>query len=131
MPEPFSIDNGLMTPTLKLRRHLIVKANQSLLDSLYSSRQVTAGPGPRTTTPPPGKGAALRQIPIRSGPALLPLLAAQREWASGTLSPYPTATIRRLTGQSSLPWNWRHYFLGSPHTALAINMWHMSTPHTQ
>ena len=25
MPAPFSIDNGLMTPTLKLRRHLIVK----------------------------------------------------------------------------------------------------------
>ena len=37
MPEAFSVDNGLMTPTLKLRRHLIVKANQSLLDSLYSA----------------------------------------------------------------------------------------------
>ena len=37
MPESFSVDNGLMTPTLKLRRHLIVKANQSLLDSLYSA----------------------------------------------------------------------------------------------
>ena len=35
LPESFSVDNGLMTPTLKLRRHLIVKANQSLLDSLY------------------------------------------------------------------------------------------------
>ena len=37
MPEPFSVDNGLMTPTLKLRRHLIVKANQELLDSLYGA----------------------------------------------------------------------------------------------
>ena len=37
MPEAFSVDNGLMTPTLKLRRHLIVKTNQSLLDSLYSA----------------------------------------------------------------------------------------------
>ena len=37
MPEPFSVDNGLMTPTLKLRRHLIVKANQALLESLYGS----------------------------------------------------------------------------------------------
>ena len=37
MPEPFSVDNGMMTPTLKLRRHLIVKANQALLESLYGS----------------------------------------------------------------------------------------------
>jgi long-chain acyl-CoA synthetase len=37
MPEPFSVDNGLMTPTLKLRRHLIVKANQGLLDNLYGA----------------------------------------------------------------------------------------------
>jgi long-chain acyl-CoA synthetase len=35
MPEPFSVDNGLMTPTLKLRRHLIVNAYQPLLESLY------------------------------------------------------------------------------------------------
>ena len=35
MPEAFSVANGLMTPTLKLRRHLIVKANQGLLDGLY------------------------------------------------------------------------------------------------
>ncbi len=37
MPEPFSIDNGLMTPTLKLRRHLIVKANRELLEGLYGA----------------------------------------------------------------------------------------------
>lgn len=35
MSQPFSIDNGLMTPTLKLRRHLIVRTYADLLDSLY------------------------------------------------------------------------------------------------
>ena len=38
MPEPFSVDNGLMTPTLKLRRHLIVKAYRELLEGLYGSK---------------------------------------------------------------------------------------------
>jgi long-chain acyl-CoA synthetase len=37
MPEPFSIENGLLTPTMKLRRHLIVKACRELLDGLYAS----------------------------------------------------------------------------------------------
>ncbi len=35
MAEPFSIENGLMTPTLKLRRHLIVDTHQELIESLY------------------------------------------------------------------------------------------------
>ena len=35
MAEPFSVENGFMTPTLKLRRHLIVKANQELIERLY------------------------------------------------------------------------------------------------
>jgi long-chain acyl-CoA synthetase len=37
MAEPFSVENGLMTPTLKLRRHLIVSAFRDLLESLYGS----------------------------------------------------------------------------------------------
>jgi long-chain acyl-CoA synthetase len=37
MPDPFSIENGMLTPTLKLRRPLIIKAHQELLESLYSS----------------------------------------------------------------------------------------------
>ena len=37
MPEPFSIENGLMTPTLKLRRHLIVKAYRDLIEGLYGA----------------------------------------------------------------------------------------------
>jgi long-chain acyl-CoA synthetase len=36
MPEPFSIENGLMTPTLKLRRGLIVDAHRDLLEGLYA-----------------------------------------------------------------------------------------------
>ncbi|MDX9859529.1 MAG: AMP-dependent synthetase/ligase [Rhodospirillales bacterium] len=34
-PEPFSIDNGQITPTLKLRRHKIVEAYGDALDALY------------------------------------------------------------------------------------------------
>ncbi|MEK0085448.1 AMP-dependent synthetase/ligase [Benzoatithermus flavus] len=37
MPDPFSIENGLLTPTLKLRRHLIIKQHKDLLESLYGS----------------------------------------------------------------------------------------------
>lgn len=37
MPEAFSVDNGLMTPTLKLRRHLIVAAYRDLLEGLYGA----------------------------------------------------------------------------------------------
>ena len=35
MPEAFSVENGFMTPTLKLRRHLIVQAYKELLEGLY------------------------------------------------------------------------------------------------
>jgi long-chain acyl-CoA synthetase len=35
MPESFSVENGFMTPTLKLRRHLIIKAHQALIEGLY------------------------------------------------------------------------------------------------
>ncbi|MFO1074103.1 MAG: long-chain fatty acid--CoA ligase [Geminicoccaceae bacterium] len=42
MAEPFSIDNGLMTPTLKLRRHLIVRQYRDLLEGLYAASKVAA-----------------------------------------------------------------------------------------
>jgi long-chain acyl-CoA synthetase len=35
MPEPFSIENGLMTPTLKLKRQVIYRAHRELFESLY------------------------------------------------------------------------------------------------
>jgi long-chain acyl-CoA synthetase len=38
MPEPFTVENGLMTPTLKLRRHLIVRAYRELLEGLYGGK---------------------------------------------------------------------------------------------
>ena len=38
MAEPFTVENGLMTPTLKLRRHLIVRAYRGVLEGLYGSR---------------------------------------------------------------------------------------------
>src|SRR4051794_7489872 len=37
MPEAFSIENGLMTPTMKLRRHLIYRAYKDLIEGLYTS----------------------------------------------------------------------------------------------
>jgi long-chain acyl-CoA synthetase len=37
MTEPFSVDNGLMTPTLKLRRPHITERHGDLLESLYAA----------------------------------------------------------------------------------------------
>lgn len=36
MAEPFSIENGLMTPTMKLKRQKICRVHQGLLDGLYA-----------------------------------------------------------------------------------------------
>ena len=62
MPEPFSVENGFMTPTLKLRRHLIVKAHQELLEGLYGSGEVAA----EAATPPPGPGSGAVGGTLRS-----------------------------------------------------------------
>lgn len=35
-PEPFTIENEMMTPTMKLRRHVIIKAYGEALDRLYA-----------------------------------------------------------------------------------------------
>ena len=39
MSEPFSIDNGMMTPTLKLRRPIIVDRFRGTLDGLYENQR--------------------------------------------------------------------------------------------
>ena len=57
MPEAFSVENGFMTPTMKLRRHLIIKAYPELLEGLYG-----AGKPPRpsgSAAPRAGSGAVL------------------------------------------------------------------------
>jgi long-chain acyl-CoA synthetase len=35
VPEPFSVDNGMMTPTLKLKRHVIYERFQITIEDLY------------------------------------------------------------------------------------------------
>jgi long-chain acyl-CoA synthetase len=39
MAEPFTIENGLMTPTLKLKRQRISGLHRELIEKLYESRQ--------------------------------------------------------------------------------------------
>jgi long-chain acyl-CoA synthetase len=38
MSEPFTIENGTMTPTLKLKRQMIYRVYQDLLEGLYEKR---------------------------------------------------------------------------------------------
>jgi len=40
--EPFSIANGQMTPTLKIKRHVIREVYGDALDALYDSKEIAA-----------------------------------------------------------------------------------------
>jgi long-chain acyl-CoA synthetase len=40
--EPFTITNGQMTPTLKIRRHMIREAYGAALDALYQTKEIAA-----------------------------------------------------------------------------------------
>ena len=40
--EPFTIANGQMTPTLKIKRHVIREAYGAALDALYRSKEIAA-----------------------------------------------------------------------------------------
>src|SRR5262249_30743536 len=40
--EPFTIANGQMTPTLKIKRHVIGDAYGAVLDALYDSKDIAA-----------------------------------------------------------------------------------------
>ncbi len=42
MAEPFTIENGMQTPTLKLRRHIIVKTYRELIEALYTGHSRAA-----------------------------------------------------------------------------------------
>ena len=37
MPEPFTIENGTMTPTLKLKRQLIYRVHRDLFEGMYQA----------------------------------------------------------------------------------------------
>ena len=43
--EPFTVENGLMTPTLKLRRSLIYKSYGAEIDALYAAPERVAASG--------------------------------------------------------------------------------------
>jgi len=38
LAEPFSVENGLLTPTMKIRRHLIRESHAEILDGMYEER---------------------------------------------------------------------------------------------
>ena len=40
--EPFTIANGQMTPTLKIKRHAIREAYGAALDALYQAKEIAA-----------------------------------------------------------------------------------------
>jgi len=37
-PDPWSIDNGLLTPTLKLKRPLVMERYKNALDAIYAAK---------------------------------------------------------------------------------------------
>jgi long-chain acyl-CoA synthetase len=41
LPEPFTIENGTMTPTLKLKRQLIYRVHRDLFESMYQAHSET------------------------------------------------------------------------------------------
>ncbi|MBV9815574.1 MAG: long-chain fatty acid--CoA ligase, partial [Alphaproteobacteria bacterium] len=41
-PEPFTIANGQITPTLKIKRHVIREIYGASLDALYHGREIAA-----------------------------------------------------------------------------------------
>ncbi len=49
LPEPFDVSNGLLTPSMKLRRDEIVRRYALEIDAMYQSRTRPARPRRRTT----------------------------------------------------------------------------------
>jgi long-chain acyl-CoA synthetase len=45
VPEPFTVENGLLTPTFKLKRPQAREAFQALIDSMYSRLPQGEAPG--------------------------------------------------------------------------------------
>jgi len=44
-PNPFTIEGGMLTPTLKIKRHPVVQAYRKQIDELY--REIRSGADPK------------------------------------------------------------------------------------
>ncbi len=66
LPEPFCVTNGLLTPSMKLRRDEIVRHYAAEIDAMYRSRR---RPGrPSTQEDPSELGRLGQRVPLSAEP---------------------------------------------------------------
>ncbi|MFG2649771.1 AMP-dependent synthetase/ligase [Streptomyces sp. NPDC048436] len=58
LDEDFTVDDGLLTPSLKVRRRAVTERYAEVVRKLYEGPREPRGPGPVAATPPPRDAAA-------------------------------------------------------------------------